>query len=507
VTPDDDILATGESDRFAGRFALAGRSLREHAARGTLVNAAFNIGMSFLGLIKGFVVAALLTRSEYGVWGVLLIGLGTLVWLKDVGVADRFVQQEEPDQRLAFQRAFTVELIFTGIFFVVLLVAVPVLALVYGRPELIAPGVVLAVAICAAVFQAPLWVFYRQMRFARQRTLQAIDPLVSFVATVALAVGGLGYWSLILGALAGTCASSVVAVALAPYPLALRYDRGTLRQYARFSWPLFVAAASSLVIAQGAMLAGTGFEGLAGAGAIALAATISQWTDRADAVITETLYPAICAVRDRTDLLLESFVKSNRLTLMWGMPFGVGLALFGADLVHFGLGDRWDKAIVLIQAFGLIAAFGHIGFNWDAYFRATGNTRPIAVVHVATAVAFLAAAVPLLAVDGLRGFGIGMGVVTVVNLIGRGWFLTRLFPAFVLAKHGLRAIAPTVPAVAVVLAVRSVEHVDRSVGVALAELALYLLVTAAATLAFERPLLREAVGYLRRSAGQVPATT
>ena len=40
--------------------------------------------------------------------------------------------------------------------------------------------------------------------------------------------------------------------------------------------------------------------------------------------MTNTLYPAICAVRDRKDVLFEAFVKSNRLALMWALPFGFG---------------------------------------------------------------------------------------------------------------------------------------------------------------------------------------
>ena len=56
-------------------------------------------------------------------------------------------------------------------------------------------------------------------------------------------------------------------------------------------------------------------------------------------------------MRDRLDLLFETFVKSNRIALMWGLPFGVGVALFASDLVHFGIGDRWRPGVGLIQAF------------------------------------------------------------------------------------------------------------------------------------------------------------
>src|SRR2546423_5307014 len=109
---------------------------------------------------------------------------------------------------------------------------------------------------------------------------------------------------------------------------------------------------------------------LAGAGAIALASTIAIYTDRVDSVVTATLYPAVCAVRDRSELLFESFVKSNRLALMWGVPFGVAVALFASDLVHFGIGERWRPAVVVFQAAGLVSAGGHLRFNLDAFFPA-----------------------------------------------------------------------------------------------------------------------------------------
>ena len=105
-------------------------------------------------------------------------------------VGDKFVQQDEADQERAFQRAFTLEAILNGILFVIAAVALPFVALAYGEPEILLPGLVLLVVIPAATLQSPLWVFYRQMRFLEQRRLQAVDPVVAFVVTVALAAAG-----------------------------------------------------------------------------------------------------------------------------------------------------------------------------------------------------------------------------------------------------------------------------------------------------------------------------
>ena len=486
---------------------VAGAGLRSQAARGTIVNAAFVIGLNLLGLVRGFVVAAFLTAQEYGLWGILFISFSTVLALKQGVVADKYIEQAHDDQRLAFQRAFTLELVVTGGFTLLMLAALPAMVVVYGQDDLLFPGLVLALSLPAVALTAPLWVYYRRMDFKRQRALQAVDPVVALVVTVVLAVAGAGYWSLVVGTAVGVWAGAAVAVAASPFPLALRYDRRTVREYAGFSWPLLVASGCILVVAQGSVLAGETEAGLAGAGAITLAALVSQYADRIDGIITGTLYPAICAVRDRSDLLFESFVKSNRLTLIWGVPFGVGLSLFASDLVEHVLGEHWRPAVVLLQTFGLTAAAGHLGFNWHAFYRARGVTWPIAVVNLLTMAAFLAAALPLLLSRGLPGFAAGIAIMTAVSTIARSYFLTRLFPGFEMVKHAARAVAPTIPAALTVALLRVVEEGDRGGGHALVELTAFVAVAAVATAILERALLREVAGYLGRPAAEGPRPT
>src|SRR4051794_3662639 len=250
-------------------------STRRAVAGGVLVNGAYEVGLVTLSFLKGFVVVGFLTRSEYGVWGILLISVITVSWLKEVGIVDKFVQQTDADQEAAWQKAFTLELAL-GVTAMVLFAALtPLLALAYGRSELVAPGLVMALILPLTSLQAPLWILYRRMDFARQRTLQAIDPVFSLVVTVALAAAGAGYWALVIGTIAGLLAGGLAAMLASPSPLRLRFERAAAREYVSFSWPLFVASGSGLVIAQASVIAGEAELGLAGAGAITFAATIA----------------------------------------------------------------------------------------------------------------------------------------------------------------------------------------------------------------------------------------
>jgi O-antigen/teichoic acid export membrane protein len=472
-------------------------TMRGRAARGALINAAFLVGLGTMNVLRSVIVAGLVSRGDFGVWSIVLLALGLLVAVKQVAVSDKFIQQQAADQELAFQRAFTLEL-GAGLGLAAVMAAfAPLLGVVYGRPELVAPALVLALMMVGTSLQAPIWIFYRNLDFLRQRILLAVEPLVGFAVTIALAASGYGYWSLVVGAVAGALAGAAVALASSPYPLALRFDRVTLRDYVTFSWPLILASVAVLVMAQLAVFVGNLTLGLAGAGAIGLAATISAYTDKVDDVITDTIYPVICRIRDRADVMFEAFVKSNRLSLMWGVPFGIGLTLFAADLIDFGIGDKWSSALFLFQVLGVNAALHHIGFNWTAFYRARGDTRPIAVVTAVTFLGACAFALPLLAADGLDGFAIGIAAMNVASLVARWHYVRLLFPGIAVARYMARAVAPTVPAVAALLAVRSVESGPRTLGIALGELGIYVAVTVAATLLFERRLLVEVWGYLR----------
>jgi O-antigen/teichoic acid export membrane protein len=421
-----------------------------------------------------------------------------VVFLKNAGIGEKFVQQSEADQELAFRKAFTIDLLLSLACVVAAAVVLPLFALGYGRWDIVLPGIVLSLAAVGNGLQAPVWIFYRSMDYKRQRLLQSVDPVATFVITIALTFAGASYWSLVIGAVVGSFVGGAVALRASPYRIGFAIDRSTVWEYFSFSWPVVVANGSGVAIGQAMQVVSTRVAGLAGAGALGLGSSITAFSDGVDGVVTQTLYPAICAVADRPKLLFESFVKTNRLALIWGMPFGILVALFAPDLVHLVIGDKWEYAITVIQAFGIVAALDQLGFNWHAFLRATNHTRPLALVGFVSLVAFVAVPVPLMIAFGLDGFAAGWILWCLITIAARAHYLRVLFSGFKMWRHALRAIVPCVPPVAIVLLGRVALGGDRSPGRVLAELAVYVLITVASTVLFERALLKEMLGYLRR---------
>ena len=357
----------------------------------------------------------------------------------------------------------------------------------------------------SAALQVPrLATFYRQLDYRRLRMLSAVEPIVAFVVTVACAVLGAGYWSFVAGALAGSWSKRVRRLRASPYRLALRYERGTLRTYIAFSTPLATRRGGTGDV-PGDLPRGAGVLGLAGLGAFTLVGNIVQFTDQADTIVTNTIYPAVCAVKDRVTLLSEIFVKSNRLSLIWAVPFGVGVALFASDLVHYALGTKWLAAIPLLEIMGIVTAVHHVGYNWFAFIKARGITWPLAIQTVITSAVVLGAGIPLMHADGLVGLGVAFAIAEAVGLVMRGIVIARFFEGVRILPQLLRAFAPTLVAIVPILALRAVWGPEGSAVAAIAMFALYAAMTVFATWALERALLTEAIGYIRRRPGRAAA--
>jgi O-antigen/teichoic acid export membrane protein len=171
--------------------------------------------------------------------------------------------------------------------------------------------------------------------------------------------------------------------------------------------------------------------------------------------------------------------------------------VFAGDFVHLVIGEKWRFAVPLIAVYAVNAALNQIGFNWTAFFRAVGDTKPIATANVIALLAVMAIPVPLLATEGLTAFGYGLTAATVIGIVVRMRYLRRIFPGLPLVAHVVRGIGPTLPAVAAVLAVRALDPGPRSVGRVVAEAALFTAIAIASTYMSEHKLLRESFGYLR----------
>ena len=480
---------------MSGRFSFPRGELRSRVVRGAVVTGAFLLLIDALVVAQGLIVTGLLGPELIGLYGIVTVTVTTIVALKRVGIDEKFVQQEEGGEE-EFARAFTLELALSVAFTVALCALAPVVSAAYGDDRLLGLMLAMAWLPLAMALQAPLWVFFRRMEYGRQRALQAVQPLVTFAVTVPLAANDFGVYSLVVGLAAGYLAAVAAVLVASPYRLRIRWDRAAARRYVAFSSWIGVATVATLVMQQGQVFAFDQAEGLRWVGFLTLAVMVTRYVDRADQIVTSTIYPAVAAIQGRRETLEELFAKSNRATLLWVVPFTVGLVLFAPDLLAL-VGEEWAPASALVQGLAAVGLLQHLGFNWFAFYRAHGDTRPPAVEAVVRCAAFLALAVPGLVLAGDEGFVAGAVGAAIVALAVRAIYVRRMLPGVAWGAVVLPSAIAVVAATASALAVRAALWGEREAWQAALELLVFAAVFALGALRRERGLVAELRSGLR----------
>ena len=488
------------SDSSGDRLGFPAGELRQRTARGVLLNGAVVGGSEFLLVLQGLIVTAILGPELIGLYGAVSATAVTITGLKRVGIDEEFVRQTEADQEEEFQRAFTLDLSLSLLLALVIAAAAPLVALAYGDERLLPLTLAVSYLPIAFSLQAPSWIFHRRMDFLRQRRIQAIVAVVTFAVTVPLVALGVGVWSLVIGPFVANATGVAVAIAQSPYRLRIRRDSRASRRYLRFSGPIFASVLAMLVVLQGQVLAFDVAEGLAAAGFVTLAVTLTRYADRVDRILASTIYPAICAVQGRTETLTEIFVKSNRIGLAWVVPFCGALVLFAPDLVEFVLGNDWEPAVGLLQGLAVATGLGQVGYNWFAFYRAANNPGPQTLESAVVVTSFLLLAVPGLFVWGFDGFVAGRVAGALLTVAVRRRYVKRLLPGVGLLRLAIRGLAPAAGAAGLVLGLRLALWGEREAAQAAVEACLFVAATVGLTWLLERDLFGEAGRYLRAPA-------
>ena len=368
--------------------ATASRGFRFPAGGGQgggLARAALNgvawQGASFfagkaLVLVSTAILARLLSPTAFGVVALALVFITFADVVTDLGVAQALVFF--PVDRRRNDAALVVCLAVSGAFVGLAMLAAPLVASFFGHPEITGMFRVLSLALLVrATGQVPDALLRKSLRF-RPRTIAELNrALFQGVASVVLAVLGFGPWAIIDGYLLGCAVWSLLLWRAVPYRPGASFWRlrvAGLRPLLRFGAPAAgTAFLLCLVFNVDYLIVGR----LLGARALAYytlgfripeLVIISVFN-----VISVVAFPLFSRVRDDEQRLHGGYLFGLRVQAIYGVAAGVGLAMAAPMIVHVVFGDRWDPAIVPLEALALYAAFRSLGLGPHEAFRGIGR--------------------------------------------------------------------------------------------------------------------------------------
>ena len=334
-----------------------------------------------LGLLTTVVLARLLVPEDFGLFALATLASLFLTIFRDFGLGSVLIVRQDYDMQ-SRATVVTMMLLF-GVLAAVIVVALsPLAALAFDEPRL---SGVLAALSATLVFGGVAWsyevIMQRELAFKPRFAAQMVQSLTYTVVALALAVAGAGVWSLVGGALAGGAAASVAFLALAPYRLPLRLDRGVARDALR-SGRGFIGQGVLALIRQNADYLVIGrLLGARSLGLYTLAYRFSEmpYVGIADPV-GKVLFPALSKMRHAGEEVADAFLGAQRMVALVTCPLGVILSATAEPFVDAILGPKWTGMVPALTILGLWGAFRPLENTVALLLNAVGEADLVAKV-------------------------------------------------------------------------------------------------------------------------------
>lgn len=402
--------------------------LGTRAARGVMVSVAgqgLRIGIQVLSVL---LLARLLTPGDYGLLAMVLAVIGVAEVFRDLGLSTAAIRARELSEA---QRTnlFWLNAALGLLLSVAAFVAAPLVAALFGRPELEdmtrALAWVFLLSGLATQYRADLT---RRMRFGRLVVADVLSPLTGLAVAFALALGGAGYWVLIAQQLVQYAVMTVVVVSAGRWLPGRPDRRAPMGDLLRFG----VGMVGIELIGYGARNADTLIIGLRfGAADLGLYNRAYQLLmvplGQLRAPTTQVALPVLGRLQEDEQRWAE-FVRRGQLALGYTLVAGLGVVVGTAGPVAgVFLGEQWVEVGPLLRLLAIGGACQTLAFVGYWVYLSRGLTGALARFSLFdTAVRLVAIGVG--STWGVTGLAAGFALAPAVTWPVSLWWLARLAP-------------------------------------------------------------------------------
>lgn len=324
--------------------------LKHKAIKGVLWSGIDKIGVKAVAFIVSVVIARILTPSDYGIIGMILIFISVANIFINSGMSQALVQRKnrsESDLATAFYFNVGISLICYAILFM----AAPLISDFYEQPILTSILRVLGLNIIimsfATVQRANL---LAKLDFRSIALVNLVGVLISGFIGIWMAYSGFGVWALVGQQMTSMLAASAMFWLLGKWRPRAKFSTESFRVLWKFGSKLlatgFVATVMreiySVAIGKVYRQAELGYYTRAVQTSDLVSATTND-------LINAVTFPILSSLQDDRSRMIDVYGRMLGMTAFFIFPIMTGLAVVAHPFISVLLTDKWLPAAVLLQ--------------------------------------------------------------------------------------------------------------------------------------------------------------
>jgi PST family polysaccharide transporter len=362
-----------------------------HGGIATLVAQAITSAARFASVV---ILARLLSPGDFGLVAMVTPIIGFVGTINDLGFAQAIIQRRNITER-QISSLFWINLAISFGLAALLVSAAPLVGWIYKEPRTVALLVAMAsLLIIGTAAMVPRALLRRSMQFMPLAIADVGNMAGGAAITVVAALIGFGYWSLLIGQIAGATIGAILAYAFTRWRPSRPKKDPALKQIVRFGANLTGAnLATYFSMTADNMIVGI-FAGKVPLGFYDRSYTLTiQPLNQSLSPIGQVSIPLLSRLQGSPDLYRRSYLTMLRLAMLLTMPAMLFCIFLARPLIVVLLGDQWRPAAPLFAwiCFGGLAVpvFSSTGWVFTTQNR-TGKQMIVSVVTALIAIASFA---------------------------------------------------------------------------------------------------------------------
>ncbi len=330
--------------------------LHTRAFRGVVWSALNQVSVQGVQLVVGIVLARLLLPAEYGLVAMLTMFVGLSQSFVDSGFGAALIQKPNLD-RTDISTVFYFNIFAALLLAGVLGMAAPAIAAFYDQPILTLLTRVLALNLIINAFglvQANL--LTRQIEFRGKTIVAAIAAVLGGTMGIAMALHGLGVWSLVAQSLLSNAVRTIGLWFVSDWRPGWTFSVPALKSMFAFGSRLLAAGTLFTVVDRmHSLIIGKLFSATE-LGLYSQARRLQEAPAKGfTGIISRVTFPAFSEVQDDGARLRQGVHKALTTAVFINFPLMIGLAACARPLVSLLLTDKWLPSVPYLQ---LLCAIG-----------------------------------------------------------------------------------------------------------------------------------------------------
>ncbi|MFK4834570.1 lipopolysaccharide biosynthesis protein [Microbacterium sp. ZW T2_14] len=317
-----------------------------------------------VSLLLFAVLARLLPPSDFGLVALATSIIAILQVFVNSGFSKALIQKRVLEPKDA-TTAFWTSLALAAIVYGLLVVSAPLLAQLFGQPELRLVLVALGAIIpLAALSRVPAALLAREFAFRTLSVRTMLSTLIGAAIALPLALGGFGVWSLVAQAVAESAMAVVVLWSSTSWRPAFAFSIESLRSLWKTGMSLLGIELLDAIQAQVDKLVVGALFSVSELGIYSLAQRLGvMLQELVSSVISRVSLTTFSRTQDDLERVSRIFRQLTFATAALSFPVFALVAVLAPQIVPFLFGPGWDAAIPLIWimaggwAFAAVAMF------------------------------------------------------------------------------------------------------------------------------------------------------